>query len=263
MADYHIIDQNPFLLQMLFYPRKQFTRAPREARDLFVTVEEGISVSCRLYQGDAANPWLLYFHGNGEVVSDYDQIALLYLKKGINLAVADYRGYGASEGKPTLSGVVRDAHVIFETIRDQTAAISSREKIWVMGRSLGSISALELAAAHSDSINAVIIESGFISVVKLIKHLGLPTLGLDLGGLEKEAYYKAGSIKIPALLIHGENDHLVPCSQAEELYSRLGSEQKELVTIPGADHNNVLFVNVELYFGSLKRFVKQTDPLQQ
>src|SRR4030065_1832163 len=99
MIDYSLIDQ-PFLLQYIFYPRKDFTPCPQNAFDLSVRVGEGIFISCRFYMGHRQGPWILFFHGNGEVVSDYDEISSLYHQKNLNLIVADYRGYGASGGGP-------------------------------------------------------------------------------------------------------------------------------------------------------------------
>jgi len=102
----------------------------------------------------------------------------------------------------------------------------------------------------------VIIESGFISVTALIRHLGLPAAGLDLAAIEEESRRKAAQISIPVLIIHGQADSLVPYSQAEELDRSLGSESKQLVPIPGADHNDVIFYDRERYFTAIEQFVK-------
>ena len=99
MTDYSVIDRSS-LLQYIFYPRDDRTPCPDRAFDFAVTVQEGVEVSCRAYLADATWPSILYFHGNGEVVSDYDYIAPLFKKEGINLLVADYRGYGRTRGDP-------------------------------------------------------------------------------------------------------------------------------------------------------------------
>ncbi|MCK7530646.1 MAG: hypothetical protein MZV63_06165 [Marinilabiliales bacterium] len=46
---------------------------------------------------------MLLFHGNGEIVADYDEIAGAYRELGAALLVVDYRGYGRSGGEPLLS----------------------------------------------------------------------------------------------------------------------------------------------------------------
>jgi pimeloyl-ACP methyl ester carboxylesterase len=126
-----------------------------------------------------------------------------------------------------------------------------------MGRSLGSISALELASRYADRLKGFIIESGFISVAGLIGHLGLPSPE-DLSPLEK--YYRdlCENIGLPALIIHGEHDRLVPVRQGKDLFEMLGSQIKDLVIIPGADHNDIMFIDSESYMNAIENFtIKQ------
>ncbi len=254
MADlYAGIDQS-VLLRYLFYPRRQHGKARDGAFDLAVAVAENVTIVCRAYPSNANNPWILYFHGNGEVVSDYDGIAPLYRKRGLNLLVADYRGYGASGGSPTFSDMVADAGKIFEFARNQLDRENESGKWFVMGRSLGSISALELAASYSDKLSGIIVESGFISVDRLIKHLGMPSPG-DLSLLENSYQQLAEGISLPALVIHGAWDRLVPPEQGNELFQTLGSEKKKMVIIPGADHNDIMFVDSQQYMDAIVDFV--------
>ncbi len=179
MIDYSPLDQ-PSILRFIFYPRKDFTPCPGNGFDLSVSVGDQASISCRFYLGHQEWPWILFFHGNGEVVSDYDEIAPFYHQKKLNLAVADYRGYGASSGIPTLTDLVQDCHIILKEIVAELSRRNLRKDLWVMGRSLGSISALELAHKHQDVIKGLLIESGFPSVVRIISHLGIPAPGIDL-----------------------------------------------------------------------------------
>lgn len=242
------------LLMYLFYPRRQHGKPPEGAFDLEVPVEKDISIICRAFRGVEKSPWILYFHGNGEVVSDYNEIAPMYNDKGINLLVADYRGYGASQGNPNFQNMVNDARVIFDYVFENISENGVENEWFVMGRSLGSISALELAVHYPDRLSGLIIESGFISVAGLINHLGLPSPG-DLAPLENEYRRLTGRINLPALVIHGQHDHLVPFSQGKDLFESLGSEKKELIVIPGADHNDIMFVDPGKYMNAINSFV--------
>jgi len=242
------------LLMFLFYPRRQHSKPRGAAFDLEVPVENGLSIVCRAFPAREDNPWILYFHGNGEVVSDYDGIAPMYNERGLNLLVADYRGYGASGGKPTFTAMVQDAVTIFEHVYHKLPPEGEKYDWYVMGRSLGSISTLELAAKFPGKLKGLIVESGFISVTGLIDHLGLPSPG-DLSALEEESRRLAGSIELPALVIHGQQDRLVPLEQGKDLYQTLGSEQKELLVIPGADHNDIMFVDPEQYMQAVEKFI--------
>ena len=63
------------------------------------------------------------------------------------------------------------------------------------------------------------------------------------------------SISIPVLVIHGEMDTLAPVQDAVKMYEDFASEQKRLVTIPGAGHNDLLHVGIEQYFVAIRDFV--------
>jgi uncharacterized protein len=250
------LDGSP-LINFLFYPRSDFSPGPDASVDLLVKVQEGVSISCRLYSETSTLPWVIYFHGNGEVVSDYNYIAPMYNEQRINLAVADYRGYGKSGGKPSFSALLKDARIIFKKITEELQKAGYKDKPWVMGRSLGSIPTLELASAYPRDINGLIIESGFINPGRLLKHLGLPSFGINFESIEQESIKKVRNISIPALVLHGHIDNLVPLSEGEDLYTRLGSNRKEFVVIPEAGHNDIMFVGKDKYFAAIQNFIKK------
>jgi pimeloyl-ACP methyl ester carboxylesterase len=256
MTDYSLIDQ-PAILKYIFYPRKDFTSCPRNAFDLFVAVEDRVSISCRFYMGHHEWPWILFFHGNGEVVSDYDEISPFYHQKRLNLVVADYRGYGASRGTPTLTHLVQDSRVIFREVRAELSRRNLRSDLWVMGRSLGSISALELAYQYQEAMKGLIIESGFPSMVRIIMHLGIPAYGIDLSKIDQESLGRIKKIFIPSLIIHGGRDMLVPLGNARDLYEHLGTQEKELLVIPSATHNDIMMIGFKDYFEALQRFIEK------
>ncbi|HMK52525.1 MAG TPA: alpha/beta fold hydrolase [Thermodesulfobacteriota bacterium] len=258
MIDYSLID-HPSLLSFIFYPRKDYTFCPKNGFDLSVEVSGGASIFCRFYMGHQEWPWILFFHGNGEVVSDYDEISPFYHQKGLNLVVADYRGYGVSSGIPTLTDLAQDAHDIFKQVRQDLSRRNLRKDLWVMGRSLGSISAFELAYHYQEDIRGLIIESGFPSVVRIMAHLGMPTDGMGLEKIDEECLERIEGISIPSLIIHGDQDWLVPLDNAKDIYQHLGTREKELLIIPSATHNDIMLVGFKEYFDALQRFIEKTN----
>ena len=84
--DYSALD-TPEILSFIFYPRGDYTRTPTNASDHSIPVDNDASISCRFYTHSQGSPSIIYFHGNGEVVSDYDYIAPMYSELGINLFV--------------------------------------------------------------------------------------------------------------------------------------------------------------------------------
>jgi len=257
MADYSQIDRSP-LISFLFYPRRDTTPCPEGAWDLLAPVEKGISVGCRFYSGYPGWPWILFFHGNGEVASDYDEIAPFYHQKEINLVVADYRGYGASGGSPGFTHLIHDGHLVFKAVREELSRKGLEESLWVMGRSMGSLSAVDLAYHYPQEMKGVIVESGFASVTRLIRHLNLPARGLNLDPIEEERLAMIRKIAVPALIIHGELDMLVPLQEAKDLYRYLNSSKKKLVILPNADHNTIMFADLKQYFSEIQEFVQST-----
>ena len=253
--DYSVLDR-PEVLEFVFYPRRDWTEAPAGSTDHMVQVEDGVSLSCRFYFASLSLPSILFFHGNGELACDYDSIAPMYKKLGVNLFVADYRGYGLSGGRPTISHLMSDSHRVYRYFRDMLRDQRHTGGVLVMGRSLGSYPAVELAHGYQDGgLKGLIIESGFSSVARLLANLGLPLQLPGLDDLDRGHMDKVRSIRMPALVIHGEWDLLVPFQEGRDLYDGLGSSYKRLFAIPGAGHNDIMLVGMDDYFSAIKDFV--------
>ncbi|ETR71119.1 MAG: temperature sensitive supressor [Candidatus Magnetoglobus multicellularis str. Araruama] len=130
----------------------------------------------------------------------------------------------------------------------------------IMGRSLGSAPALEVVSNFSDSIGGLIIESGFASTVKLLTRLGIPAaqMGIDekqgFNNLQKISYFMK-----PTLIIHAQNDIIIPISDAENLQSYCGARSKQFQMVPGADHNTILMVAGKMYFELIQGFINKIE----
>lgn len=219
-------------------------------------VEDGVSIGCRFYVHGLQAPVLVYFHGNGEIAADYDDLAPLYTEKGINLLVVDYRGYGRSTGTPTISSMIRDARYVFNAAREMLAQRGFTGDVWVMGRSLGSGSALEVARGSAPCLKGLIIESGFANVMGLLARIGIPVHRLSVPKEVSEFNISAiREVELPTLIIHGEWDQIIPVSEGEALYAASGATKKELLIIPRAGHNDLFWVGMESYMDAVCRFV--------
>jgi len=252
--DYSLLDA-PAILQFAFCPRGDWTSPPPKATDHLVPVGEGISIFCRFYPVNQSAPSILYFHGNGEVVSDHDWIAPQYNRIGVNLFVADYRGYGKSGGRATFSNTAADAHVVFQHFLDTLNSSGYTGPAFVMGRSLGSLSAVELASTHAEKMRGLILESGFAVLGRLMGYLGLTLSIPGLDDFERASLERISGLTMPVLLIHGEYDMLIPHREAVTFYGTVGSKDKRLLTVPGANHNDIMLVGMEQYFEAIREFV--------
>ncbi len=247
----------PEILSFLFYPRKDFY-SPGLGSIHFLEVGENIKIGCRFYLKDRDFPSLLYFHGNGETTGDYEWVAPLFNQRGMNLFVADYRGYGLSNGYPTITALVRDAHPIFAGFKEILKKEGCRGKLFLMGRSLGSVPVIELAYHYQDEIKGLIVESGGADILlRLFTLFGLAVEESIRNKLaEASNKVKMRSIRTPTLVIHAELDTLLPLREGRELYENSGAEDKEIFIIPGADHNTLWQMGGDKYYRKIEAFVK-------
>ena len=255
--DYRPLDL-PQISQMMFYPQRVWTPTPTGASDHLAPVGEGVAISARFYPRDRGSPSILFFHGNGEVACDYDDIAPLYAQAGTNLFVADYRGYGRSGGVPFFSAMVSDAQAIFQYFRDYLLSQGYGGPLFVKGRSLGCLSAVEVAAHYQEHLGGLITESGSAALGRMARRWSLLEESPAVQEMLRLHQEKLHSITLPLLVIHGERDELVPLDSARELYDAVGSQEKHMEIIPQGGHNDLLWVGQEEYFEAVRRFIART-----
>ena len=258
--NFNIFDAPP-IRSILFYPRSaQPLKHPKaDIVDGTIPVEENVVLGYRLYinRQDEA-PLLLFFHGNGEIAADYNQISTLFLNLGLSMLVVDFRGYGWSTGEPRVKYLISDAVPVIEALADLRANhdLSTTSPLYVMGRSLGSVSAIEATHAHPELVSGLIIESGFAQLPPVLARLGIPVqwqanLPDPIGNLRKMT-----DIEVPLLIIHGENDSLIPPANGQKLYDASPASIKLIERIQGVGHNNLL-VKRDIYFNAIREFLKK------
>ena len=254
--DYSVLDR-PEILMFLFHPRAEWSpsRAVSPAEEMLIRVEKDVEVGARFHQAGKNAPTILFFHGNGEIVSDYDDVAYLYVERGINFLPVDYRGYGRSSGQPTITGMMRDAHVIFGYAQEWLKERGHAGPLIVMGRSLGSASALELALHYRDRLDGLIIESGFAYATPLLRLLGVDMEAL---GIKEEDGFrnidKISAFNKPTLIIHAERDHIIAFSEGHALYDACPFPDKRLLIVPDANHNDIFLKGINEYMEAVDSF---------
>ncbi len=248
----------PEISGRLFFPRRQWGGPPPSCTELAIPAGQE-TLGARFHPLGPDAPTLLFFHGNGEIAADYDDLAPLFTAAGFNFLVADFRGYGRSSGRPTASALLSDAHAAFDFARDWLARGGYRGPLAVMGRSLGSAPALELAARRGHpEVAGLAVESGFAHTLGLLETLGVPVRSLGLG--EEDGFGnldKARRYDGPTLVLHGRGDDLIPVSEAQALFEASPSGRKRLVVIAGADHNSLFAVGAAEYREALRAFARE------
>jgi fermentation-respiration switch protein FrsA (DUF1100 family) len=265
IIDYSALDR-PEVLMFLFHPRAESgapflaagsQRSPSGRTDIMIPVADDVAIGARFHMAEKSGGNILFFHGNGEIVADYDELGGVYNQVGINFLAADYRGYGRSTGKPTVTAMMQDCHTIFDFVRNWLQENDFRGPIILMGRSLGSASVLELAAACRKEIDGLIIESGFAFAGPLLQLLGID---LEVLGFKEEKGFgnidKIKEFNKPTLIIHAEYDHIIPFSDGRALYEACPSDDRTFLKIPGANHNDIFMRGLPEYLAAVRKLVE-------
>ena len=224
---------HPTISARYFFPRSDAVEPP------WWVESDGTRLRCFRSKSKAANaPLLLHFHGNGEVVRDWsEEFGPAANESGIDCALAEYRGYGGSEGTPQLGTMLDDAVAIAR------ATDVDPSRLVVYGRSVGSIFALHVAATLK--VAGLVIESGIADVSERLRLRMRPA---ELGTTPEELtsvidahlnhQRKIESITAPVLIFHAEGDDLVPPEHARKL-ARWAGERATLRVFDRGDHNSI------------------------
>jgi pimeloyl-ACP methyl ester carboxylesterase len=243
-----IID-HPLLSSRTFFPRRA------AVPDAFEVRAHGALLSCYRAAPHPKARTVLHFHGNGEVVADYRPAFVeLLLGMGVNVVLAEYRGYGASSGKPSLGAILEDSAAVFSALE------LPPEKVIAFGRSIGSYAAIELASRAP--LGGLIIDSGIADPLERILMRVTPEeLGASRAALEAEVdrylchERKLAAYKGPLLVLHAVGDDLVDPSHAVRILSWARGEDRELVLLPRGGHNSILSANHARYVTALRDFL--------
>ncbi|MCK5404187.1 MAG: alpha/beta fold hydrolase [Desulfobulbaceae bacterium] len=249
----------PEILNVLFHPRRE--KPPTQSDTIIeqdIPVDDGVTIGCRFHLAASDAPNILFFHGNGEIASDYDEIGPLYNTFGYSFLVADYRGYGTSSGTPTAGDLLNDSHTIFNAVKEWLATEGRTGPLFVMGRSLGSACAIELGSSLPDDVTGIIIESGFSHSIPLLLTMGVDIRKHDIA--ETDCFcnvQKITNCSKPTLIIHASRDQIIPVTSAEILQANSAAKHKVFQVVPGADHNTLFEVAGMAYFELIQQFINK------
>ncbi|KAM5129962.1 protein ABHD12B isoform 1-T1 [Mantella aurantiaca] len=235
----------------LFADLKNPAELLNHTTNFYLTTDEGVSIGVwhtvpasrgeeargkdrRWFEDSLAddNPIIIYLHGNGgtRAVDHRVQLMKVLSKAGFHVLALDYRGFGDSTGEPSEDGVTHDSVFLYEWVE----ARSHGNPVCLWGHSLGTGIATNAARKLQEKGNAadaVILEAPYTNIRDAgayhpfgkIYHLypGFEYFFLDTFALSNHVFPNDENVKSmtsPLMILHAEDDNVVPVSMAKELH---------------------------------------------
>jgi fermentation-respiration switch protein FrsA (DUF1100 family) len=232
--------------RMFFYPDSARYTQPQQFglqhEDVFFDAEDGSQLhGWWLPAKGAALGSVLHLHGNAANVSNHLPLVAWLPPAGFNVLMLDYRGFGRSQGRPSLDGVVADAAAALGYLRSRPGIDAGR--LIVLGQSLGGATALRLLARDSAGVRLAVIEAAFASYRGIARDAAIgsvvlaPLLPLALPTLppaRDDPVTALASVPVPLLLVHGTADEVIPVAHGERLHAV--APRAEFIRVDGARH---------------------------
>ena len=246
-----------FYRRLLYPAPTAFPSAvPAHARLLEAPTLDGAHLRALLYESPPGAPIVVHFHGNGETMGDDLWIADELHRRGLGVALVEYRGYGLSrdEPSPTESGLYADAAAALDALE---SAGYGRERVVLWGQSLGSGVAAEMALRGR--AGALVLVSPYTSIVDMARMISPPGVPVDLIVRDRyDTLSKASRIAIPALVVHGDADGFIPHAMGERVVKAL--PHATLYTVQGGHHGDVVAVDAAGVFEAVTKLAQDLVP---
>lgn len=237
------------------FPRGFWDPPGLPRQDLTLVTSDGVSLHAWLVPaGPARRGAIIFFHGNaGNLTHRIEPVRDLSALR-MDVLILDYRGYGRSEGSPSEEGLARDARAAYDylTVPGRIAP----DRIILYGESLGCAVAVRLASEVP--VAGLVLQSPFTSIPDMVKHV----TGLPLGWLLRSRYpslERIRSLTLPKLVIHGDQDDVVPYDMGKRLYEA-APDPKEFLPIPNAGHNDLWETASETCLRRIESFLRRVLP---
>jgi len=240
---------------LLFFPSKfpvgDWEPADLTYKDVYFSTDDGTRLHGWFCPTEKRRAVVLISHGNaGNVASRASWLRYLQSKMNLTVFMYDYRGYGRSDGTPSVAGAIQDGIAARKQLCE--LARCDDDEIILMGESLGGAIAIQLAALSQP--RALILQSTFSSMREVADVL-YPKLAWLVPRDKLDSVSVIGNYRGPLLQSHGTSDRVIPFALGQRLY-RAASEPKTFIKIDRAGHNNW---STREYLFSLDRFIRTLD----
>lgn len=184
---------------------------------------------------------VLLFGGNAFYLAQSGAFIEAITAQPVNLIMWEYRGYGQSEGEPTVEATKRDGLAVYDWA--VSAHGISPEKLLLHGHSLGTFVASYVAANRASA--GVVLANPATNVSEWARYL-IPWYTRLFVRVEIDAALRGESnldrlaaVEAPILIGGGKQDRITAWQMARALYESVASDQAELVLVKKAGHNDL------------------------
>jgi pimeloyl-ACP methyl ester carboxylesterase len=264
----------------LLYPRRtQPSQTPAEfgltAETVRIPVDELELAAWYIPPTEAVNgATLIYVHGfGGNRGALLEQVAAMH-EVGYGALLLDMRNHGESGAAITTWGPAEARDVIAAYNYLLARSEVDPDRIGLVGKSMGG-AAVALAAAQLPDLAVLVLESTYISFEENLPNI-LPGIARAPGFLAPYVFNRMESatsepladtlvadtvagLNVPLLLIHGEQDRLVPTEQGRAIFAA-ANEPKILHTVPGAGHLDIFTADPETFTAQMRTFLAEHLP---
>lgn len=207
------------------YPHNEYT----------IDVKPGVSLNAVHFPLDDSKGVVLYFHGNTGELDVWGTVSDDFLKRGYEVFLIDYRGYGKSTGKVrSESDLHEDAEAAYQYLKE----LVPEKPVVIYGRSLGSGVAAHLAVNHQPQ--ALVLETPYNNMLDVVDHHTpwfFPNKFILKYRLATDQILK--DVQSPVYAIHGTKDPTIPYELAEKL-TEAGHADLKFIQVSQAQHNNLI-----------------------
>lgn len=205
--------------------------------EVFLPTLENTHINGLWFHHQNSKGVVLFFHGRGKNLNFWSSRAYPFIKKGYDVFIIDYRGFGKSSKGFKESWLLEDGETAYHFLLSHYP----ENKIVVYGNSMGTSIATWVAATHNPQM--LILEAPFYSMVDAASFIKpyIPEFIIRWVlkyHLRTDQWIE--TVKAPIYIFHGVEDKTVPYEQGQKLYGKIKErEQNEMITLPKAGHGNV------------------------
>jgi uncharacterized protein len=208
----------------------------------------------------------IQFHGNAQNISTHFRSLVWVIEHGYHLFTFDYRGFGRSEGRVSLSGSLDDVLAAIVQAR-RLASSEAGKKLILYGQSLGGALVLYTIGTMNDrhDIAVVIADSAFSSYQGLAREklasqwpsfLFQPFTYVLVSDRYAPQHVLAEISPVPLLVIHGDRDEIIPIHHGQWIYDH-AMAPKWFWMLEGVGHIQVMSPPYSQYRKVLLDFLDQ------